>query len=132
MPDQRMVNFQNLVEAVLTTPGETSSNLRTRLAQEAAHFIDSGAGQPEQVHLESSFQEYQQKQEAIPPELESYVNKVARYAYRVTDEDIEMLRQKGYSEDKLFEITLSVALGSAKHCLTQGLAALQGAEETCA
>lgn len=129
MTDQRMLHFQNLVDAVLTTPGETSCALRTRLMQETAYLIDADTGLPEQAQSQS--QDYAQEQETIPPELERYVDKVARYAYRVTDEEVEQLRQEGYSEDQLFEITLSVALGSATHCLAQGLAALRGAEEAC-
>lgn len=114
-----MENFQQLVEAVLNTPGETSTALRGRLTQEAVHFIDSGTAQPSQL------------QEPLSPELERYVGKVARYAYRVTDEDFEQLRQQGYSDEQLFEMTVSVALGAGIHCLSQGLLALKGAEEKC-
>lgn len=48
-----------------------------------------------------------------PPELAAYVEKVRRHAYKVTDEDLDGLRQAGYSEDAIFELTLSVALGAA-------------------
>jgi hypothetical protein len=49
----------------------------------------------------------------LPPELASYVDKVVRHAYKVTDEDVEALRQAGYSEDQIFELTVSAALGAA-------------------
>jgi hypothetical protein len=56
-----------------------------------------------------------------------FYTKVARNAYKVTDEDIEFLKSQGYSEDALFEITLSAALGAGMVRLDSGLAALKGA-----
>ena len=41
-----------------------------------------------------------------------------------TDNDIEALRQTGYSEDAIFEITISAALGAATARLARGLSAL--------
>lgn len=35
---------------------------------------------------------------ALPPELDGYVDKVARHAYRVTDEDVAAPRAAGHSE----------------------------------
>lgn len=68
------------------------------------------------------------RQEAIPipPGLETHVKKVTLYAYKVTDEDIARLKALGYSEDDLFEITLSAALGAGRTRLECGLAALKG------
>lgn len=63
---------------------------------------------------------------AIPPELEAYVRKVTLYAYKVTDEDIAQLKALGFTEDDLFEITLSAALGAGRIRLECGLAALKG------
>jgi alkylhydroperoxidase family enzyme len=57
--------------------------------------------------------------------LGPYVEKVARHAYQVTDEDISALRQAGYSEDQLFEATVSAALGAGLVRLEAGLGALQ-------
>lgn len=64
----------------------------------------------------------------VPTTLTKYVEKVARYAYKVTDADIAALRQAGYSEDAIFEITVSAALGAAMGRLERGLAALKGGE----
>ena len=61
----------------------------------------------------------------LPDALGSYVEKVARHAYQVTDEDITALRQAGYSEDQLFEVTVSAALGAGLARLDAGLSALQ-------
>jgi len=58
--------------------------------------------------------------------LASYIKKVALHAYKTTDEGIEGLRKAGYSEDAIFEITLSVALGAGMTRLESGLEALKG------
>jgi hypothetical protein len=63
----------------------------------------------------------------IPEPLLVYVKKVARYAYRVTDDDVRALRAAGYSEDQIFEATLSIALGAAQRRLRAGLDALRAA-----
>ena len=111
MADERLQLFQNVVDAILSSSGETLPSIRTMLAQQPSHLYGLTA-----------------QQEAPPPsEMKLYVNKVATNAYKVTDQDIEALRAHGYSEDAIFEITLSVAVGAGQMCLTQGLAALKGA-----
>jgi alkylhydroperoxidase family enzyme len=62
----------------------------------------------------------------IPPELRPYADKVARHAYRVTEADIAALRDAGYDDDAIFEITVAVALGIGLHRRDFGLAALAG------
>jgi alkylhydroperoxidase family enzyme len=61
----------------------------------------------------------------LPDALDPYVKKVARYAYEVTDEDIAALRHAGYSEDQIFEVTVSAALGAGLVRLEAGLSALR-------
>lgn len=63
----------------------------------------------------------------IPAPLAAYAEKVARYAYKVTDGDIAALLAAGYTDDQLFEATLSVALGAAQMRLRAGLDALRAA-----
>src|SRR5215471_10049267 len=46
---------------------------------------------------------------AIPEELAGFVDRVAREAYNVTDEDVRALLERGYSEQAIFEITASAA-----------------------
>jgi alkylhydroperoxidase family enzyme len=60
----------------------------------------------------------------VPELLRAYVDKVHRHAYEVTDEDVEALEQAGYSQDQLFEITVSAAVGAGLSRLERGLAAL--------
>jgi alkylhydroperoxidase family enzyme len=62
----------------------------------------------------------------LPAEVECYTTKVAQHAYRVGDRDIEALREAGYSEDAIFEMTLSAALGAGIARLEIGLSALRG------
>jgi hypothetical protein len=55
------------------------------------------------------------------------VDKVARYAYRVTDEDIAAARDSGLTEDQVFEIVVCAAVGQATRQYDTALAALEAA-----
>jgi hypothetical protein len=48
----------------------------------------------------------------IPTELDRYLQKVSRHAYRVTDGDVAALKEQGYSEDAIFELTVCAAVGA--------------------
>ncbi|HJQ22259.1 MAG TPA: hypothetical protein VJ867_18115 [Gemmatimonadaceae bacterium] len=61
----------------------------------------------------------------VPDALRAYVDKVALHAYRVTDADVAALKAAGYTEDQIFEITASAALGAALRRLERGIAVLQ-------
>jgi len=109
----RLIGYQlALREGVLQSEGEVAPALRQSVEALAARV--SGAER-------SGFSEQ------LPEELATYVTTVALHAYRVTDEDIEVLRQAGYSDDALFEITVSAALGAGVARFEQGLKALKGA-----
>jgi alkylhydroperoxidase family enzyme len=97
---------QRLVDAVLDTPGHTPSAFRRAALARATR-----PGGPE---------------EGIPAPLADYVDKVALHAYQVTDDDLAALQRSGSSEDAVFEITVSAALGAALVRLDRGLAALRG------
>ena len=88
--------------AVLETAGTTAPKLRWAIAH---HRTDE-----------------------IPPALTAYVDKVRQHAYRVTDADVETLKRAGYSEDAIFEITASAAMGAALLRLERGLIALNEAK----
>jgi alkylhydroperoxidase family enzyme len=60
-----------------------------------------------------------------PPELAAYLEKVRRYAYRTTDADVQALKDAGYSEDEIFEHTVSVAVAAGLERLEAGLRALR-------
>ena len=59
-----------------------------------------------------------------PPGLEAYLEKVRRNAYAVTDEDVQALKDAGYSEDVIFENTVSVAVAAGLERLRAGLEVL--------
>ena len=61
-----------------------------------------------------------QPDRAAPAEMEPYLDKVRRAAYQVTDADVDELRAAGFSEDEIFEQTVSVAV-------SEGLVRLEAA-----
>jgi hypothetical protein len=62
----------------------------------------------------------------VPAELQSLVDKIHAHAYKVTDEDIARLQTK-YSDDQLFEVIVSAALGASRRRLEAGLQAVRDA-----
>ena len=58
------------------------------------------------------------------PELAPYLEKVRLHASKVTDRDIDQLRALGFSEDEIFEHTVSAAVAAGLERLDAGLAAL--------
>ena len=109
MHDRHATVFVRMADAVLNRPGATDPALRRAVESRAAAAGGRTAHAPAEV----------------PDELKQYVDNVARHAYRVTDADVEALRVAGYSEDALFEITVSAALGAGAARLERGLAALE-------
>ncbi|MEM9493590.1 MAG: hypothetical protein AAGC55_30860 [Myxococcota bacterium] len=99
-----------LVRATLNQPGVTAPDLRSAVEAQAATL--SGGERPAAE---------------VPTELDSYVSKVARHAYKVTDDDIAALRGNGYSEDAIFEITVSAAVGASVARLERALEAIDSA-----
>jgi alkylhydroperoxidase family enzyme len=102
-----------LVESILTTPGDTDPALREAIEARSATLGGRTAGS--------------ETPGEIPEALRAFVDKVARHAYKVTERDVDELKRAGYSEDAIFEITLSAALGAGMSRLERGLAALRGA-----
>lgn len=100
MNDPYTERMQRLEQAVLAGPGQLAVSVR-----QAAAFS-----------------------RAVPAELEQYVQKVSQFAYKVTDEDVAALREAGYSEDQIFELTVSIALGAGLSRLKAGQAALAEGE----
>jgi hypothetical protein len=90
---------QRLRAAVFDSGGHTSPELRRAVAE--------------------------QRLNDVPENLRDYVAKVAAHAYKVTDEDVLALKAAGYSEDELFEITGSTAVGAALMRLERGMNALR-------
>ncbi len=59
-----------------------------------------------------------------PAAMEPYLEKVRRGAYRVTDGDVDELRAAGFSEDEIFEQTVSAAVSEGLVRLNAALRAL--------
>jgi hypothetical protein len=101
-------NTRKLVSSILHLAGNTSPELRQ--AVEASAARDGGAVRPDVT---------------LPDDLQWYIDKVSHYAYKVTDEDIRVLKVAGYSEDQLLEITISAAIGAGLARLEKGLSLLE-------
>lgn len=110
MNNSHAEHLQQLIEAVLQSSGDTDASTRRAVEEYCAHPGGSSTSTGSD----------------IPADVAAYLKKVALHAYKTTDEDIEALRQAGYSEDAIFEITLSAALGAGLARLERGLAALKG------
>ena len=94
--------MERVAEAILKTPGDADTTLRAQVEAYAA-----GRDTPD-----------------LPGDLLPYVDKVAKNAYKVVDADLDRLREAGYSEDAIFELTLAAALGAARARLDAGLGAM--------
>ena len=99
---------RRLSESLLTPEAHTNVELRRSVHERAGVIGDAPPA-------------------AVPGDLAPYVDKVARWAYKVTDEDFDQLRQAGYSDDQIFEITLCAAVGASLARLERGLAVLEEA-----
>ncbi len=74
--------------------------------------------------LIARLREAAQPDRPAPPEFAAYLEQVRRNAYKVTDADVQALRDAGYSEDEIFEHTVSAAAAAGLERLDAGLAAL--------
>jgi alkylhydroperoxidase family enzyme len=88
-----------LVARVLSGPGRASE------AERRAAFDDTG----------------------LTGTLRALVDKVAKHACRVTDDDIASATAAGYTEDQLFELIVCAAIGQATRQHEAALAALDAA-----
>lgn len=110
IPRRHAGKIQSLLDSVLNSRGDSDPELRRAVEHQAA----THAGRmPEGGPL-------------LPQELSNYVDKVARHAFKVTDADIETLRDAGYSEDAIFELTLCAAIGAGIARLDRAIAAMKG------
>jgi hypothetical protein len=60
-----------------------------------------------------------------PPQFDTYLRTVRSGACAVTDADVEALKAAGYSEDEIFEQTVSAAVSAGLLRLDAGLRALE-------
>ena len=58
------------------------------------------------------------------PVAQRYVQALRAHAYTLTGRDLEELTRAGWTDDQIFELTVTAAFGAAKQRLDAGLAAL--------
>jgi alkylhydroperoxidase family enzyme len=75
--------------------------------------------------LVDTLREAAQPDRPAPPEMAAYLQKVRTGAYRVTDADVQALKDAGFSEDEIFEQTVSAAVAAGLERLDAGLAVLR-------
>lgn len=112
MNDRYEMLVKRLTQAVLDGPGVLEAVIRKAIEASSAMY-----GGRFSVPVQE-----------VSPTMRAYIEKVAHHAYKVTDQNIQALQQAGYSEDAIFEITVSAALGAGISRLERGLAALRGGE----
>jgi hypothetical protein len=59
-----------------------------------------------------------------PQEFDTYLGKVRRHAYEITDDEVQALKEAGHSEDEIFEHTVSAAAHAGLERLDTGLRTL--------
>ena len=82
---------------MLTTSGTTATSLRVGV---------DGFVTMQWEHLRENVS-------LIPNELHPFLKKLALYAYRITDKNIEELREAGYHDEMIYEITLVGSFAAA-------------------
>jgi hypothetical protein len=97
--DNKRQAHRALVERILHGPGQTSPE------QRAGAFNNTG----------------------IPLPLQPLIGKVATEPTQVTDADFEAAKAAGFTEDQLFELVISAAVGQSTRMYEAGLAALTAA-----
>lgn len=60
-----------------------------------------------------------------PRDFGTYLDKVRRRAYTITDEEVQALKNAGHSEDAIFEHTVSAAAAAGLERLDAGLRTLR-------
>ena len=77
--------------------------------------------------MADAFRELRALESAAPEpaaRVAHYLEKVRLGAYTVTDADVEGLKQAGFSEDEIFEATVTVAIGEGLRRLDAALEAI--------
>lgn len=92
----RPVELEVARKNVLTTDGQTEPALRQAIEAHAAAWF--GATRPEAP---------------VPTSTHAYIQKLTQWAYKITDDDIAALKQAGFDEQAIFELTFTGAFGAA-------------------
>jgi alkylhydroperoxidase family enzyme len=94
----------------------------TQARRDLVARILRGTGRASQAERQAAFDNA-----GVAEPLRALVDKVARQAHRVTDEDIASARRAGFTEDQLFELIVCAAIGQATRQYDSAARALDSA-----
>jgi hypothetical protein len=104
--------------------GETGMSDITRARKALVARILEGDGTASHTQRRAAFDNV-----GLAAPLNTLIDKVAKRAYTVTDEDIAVATASGLSEDQIFEIVVCAAIGQATRQYDTAFAALEAATE---
>jgi len=93
-----------------------------RLQKEMIIRILEGEGKASQAQRRAIFNNAE-----LTKPLSILIDKVVKYSYKVTDEDITAVKDAGFSEDQIFELVICAATGQATRQYNAGIVALDAA-----
>ena len=96
-----------------------------RARERAIERALNGPGKASAAHRRAA---YDNNKAGLPAEVGALVEKVARSAAKITDDDVEAAKRAGVSEDELFELSICAALGQAMRQLDAAYGAIVAAE----
>ena len=100
--------IRNVLARVLGERGDSPQALRKTVA-DYARVAGGGGGDPPE----------------LSGNLAAYVEKMTHTPYRMVMRDIESLKQQGFTEDQIFELTLAAALGAGQGRFEKTLALIE-------
>lgn len=98
---------------------EAAHRLRSVVVERALHGPGKASGDARRAAYDNH---------NVPEAARALIDKVAKNAYKVIDEDIAAAKAAGLSEDQLFELVVCAALGQATRQLDAAMSAL---DEAC-
>lgn len=99
---------------------EAVSRMRKTVVERVLH----GAGKTTGIERRAAFDNRD-----VPAAARALIEKVARNAWKVTDEDIAAVKAAGLSDDQIYELVICGALGQSMRQLDSARAALDLATE---
>jgi hypothetical protein len=99
---------------------EAVSRFRAAVVERALHGPGAASGDARRAAFDNL---------GVDGRARALVDKVARHAWKVTDEDVAVTKAAGLSEDEIFEVAVCAALGHSTRQLRAALAALDAATQ---
>ena len=101
----------SLLDTVSGSAGRSDARLRAAVRAQVAEIVETGKA--------SSSSD-------VAPEIATYAGTIARGAIDVTDEQVDRLRQAGFSDDEIFDVTVNAAVSAGLGRLDRALRLLRG------